>query len=54
MLLSIVLGRDYVILCLTLFCSSVCAFAAPIGINQTLRYIALCLHPFIVLMAQRP
>ena len=45
---SMMLGYDYVILGLTLFCSSVCSFAAPIGINQTLRYVALYLHPFHV------
>jgi hypothetical protein len=47
-LFSMVLGRDYVILGLTLFCSSICSFAAPIGINQTLRYVALYLRPFHV------
>jgi hypothetical protein len=48
MLFSMVLGRDYLILGLTLFCTSVCSFAAPIGINQTLRYVALYLRPFYV------
>jgi len=48
MLFSMVLGRDYLILGLTLFCTSVCSFAAPIGINQTLRYVALYLCPFHV------
>lgn len=43
---------DYAILGFTLFCSAVCSFAGPIGINQTLRYLETggedtSIHPWV-------